>query len=86
MIKSFDIRQFTPINCEVLDGRDSTILICGKEGGRLQICGKPGSLGGIDWKDKKYIVIDAINHENWVVGVTLSFGKRTITRMKPILL
>ena len=46
----------------------------------------PGSLGGIDWKDKKYIVIDAINHENWVVGVTLSFGKRTITRMKPILL
>jgi hypothetical protein len=76
MINSFNIKEFTPINCQVLDGRDSTIITCGKEGGRLQTSGKPGTLGGIDWKGNKYIVIDAINHENWVVGVTLSFWEK----------
>ncbi|SHE89006.1 hypothetical protein SAMN02746089_00960 [Caldanaerobius fijiensis DSM 17918] len=77
MIKQFDLKRFLPVNCKVEYGDNGQIyLLCSKEGGKLEVTGEPGTLGGVEWKDAKYIVFDAVNHEDWVMGVTLEFWRK----------
>ena len=84
MLKTLDLSKFTPINCRVENGqRGEVFLICNREGGRLQIEGTPGNLADVDWKDAKYIVFDAVNHEDYVMGVTLQFWAKGNTGHQP---
>jgi hypothetical protein len=84
LLKTLDLSKFTPINCRVENGqRGEVFLICNREGGRLQIEGTPGNLADVDWKDAKYIVFDAVNHEDYVMGVTLQFWAKGNTGHQP---
>ena len=77
MIKKLDISKFEPINCKMEAGQNGeTYLIFDKDGGRIKTEGTPGQLGGVDWKDAKYIVFDAVNNQDWVMGVTLEFWSK----------
>ncbi|MBM7582197.1 hypothetical protein JOD02_001054 [Caldicoprobacter guelmensis] len=84
MKKTLDLSKFTPINCRVENGQSGEVyLICNGEGGKLKIEGIPGSLGDVDWRDAKYIIFDAVNHEDYVMGVTLEFWVKGNTGHHP---
>jgi hypothetical protein len=72
----FKLEEFQRINCSIEEGENSVVLTCDKSGGRLQISGEPLKLGGLDWRQAKYLVVEVLNHEEVIMGVCFGFWKK----------
>lgn len=54
---------------------DSIRMRIPPDGGGLELVGVPGKLGGASWQEARYLVLDAVNHNAWTVGVVFGFWR-----------
>lgn len=55
--------------CTVEHDGGNVVLHAQPEGGFVAFSASPGMVGGVPWKSSRYLVFDAINHEEWLLGV-----------------
>ena len=75
MLKEVNLNYFNALNCEITKvTEDGSIWVnFNKNGGRLVIECRHGILDSANLKDFKYMVFDAINHEEFVVYINFLF-------------
>ena len=55
--------------CTIERTGDTVVLSAEPGGGHIVFTGKAGAVGGVDWTSTRFLVLDAVDHEEWTVGV-----------------
>lgn len=69
MTRQLDWTNGVPEGCEIERHEETVVLTAPADGGHVVFTGPPGKVGGVNWSASRYLVFDALDHEEWTLGV-----------------
>ncbi|TVQ28543.1 MAG: hypothetical protein EA382_01760, partial [Spirochaetaceae bacterium] len=68
-MSSIDWTNVPATGCSIRHDGATTIMSADADGGCVAFEGAPGRVAGVDWAAGRYLVFDALDHEEWTLGV-----------------